>query len=160
MYGPDMRDGSLERLKAVVQRLKLGGRVQVVGPVHKSEVPNALRQEDIFLNTTNVDNTPVSVLEAMACGLCVVSTNVGGLPYLLTNGHDALLVPPNDAVAMSFAVRRVLTEPGLAERLSRNARAKAEEFDWSILLPQWEKLLIEVANKEQRGNQTSIDGSA
>jgi glycosyltransferase involved in cell wall biosynthesis len=92
-----------------------------------------------------VDNTPVSVLEAMACGLCVVSTRVGGIPYLLQHGRDALLVPPNDPEAMAAAVRRVLTEPALAESLSHNARLKAEQFDWSAILPQWQALLASVA---------------
>jgi glycosyltransferase involved in cell wall biosynthesis len=141
MYGPDTRDGSLARVRAEVGRLKLEDRVVLAGRVDKSDVPRVLSEADIFLNTTNVDNTPVSVLEAMACGLCVVSTNVGGIPYLLSHHHNALLVPPNDAVGMAAAVWRILTEPGLAERLSRNARAKAEQFDWWIILPQWEQLL-------------------
>jgi glycosyltransferase involved in cell wall biosynthesis len=97
-------------------------------------------QGDIFLNTTNVDNTPISVLEAMACGLCVVSTNAGGIPYLLEHERDALLVPPDDAQAMARAVHRILTEPGLAESLSENARRKVEQFDWCAVLPQWERL--------------------
>ena len=61
---------------------------------------------DIFLNTTGVDNAPVSVVEAMACGLCVVSTNVGGIPYLLEHEYDSLLVPSNDPAAMATAVRK------------------------------------------------------
>lgn len=77
----------------------------------------------------------------MASGLCVVSTDVGGIPYLLENEHDALLVPPNDPEAMAAAVKRILTEPQLAERLSRNARRKAEQFDWSVILTKWEALL-------------------
>jgi glycosyltransferase involved in cell wall biosynthesis len=92
-----------------------------------------------------VDNTPVSVLEAMACGLCVISTNVGGIPYLLQDEHDALLVPSGDDGAMAKAVRRVLTEEGLADRLSCNARRKVEQFDWSYILPKWERVLIDVA---------------
>ena len=119
----------------------VGEPVLFVGGVANSEVPMWLNRGDIFLNTTNVDNTPVSVIEAMACGLVVISTNVGGLPYLLTDGEDALLVPPDDAEAMAAAVRRVLTEPGLAERLSANARRKAESFDWANVLPMWRKLL-------------------
>lgn len=115
--------------------------VLFTGGIPNSEVPTWLNRGDIFLNTTNVDNTPVSVIEAMACGLPVVSTNVGGLPYLLTDGEDALLVPPNDAEAMAAAVRRILTECGLAERLSRNARLKAESFDWSNVLPMWRNLI-------------------
>lgn len=111
------------------------------GGIANSEIPQWLNRGDIFINTTNVDNTPVSVIEAMACGLLIVSTNVGGLPYLLEDGEDALLVPPNDPEAMAAAVRRVLTESGLAERLSRNARRKAESFDWSNVLPMWRDLL-------------------
>jgi glycosyltransferase involved in cell wall biosynthesis len=81
----------------------------------------------------------------MACGLCVVSTNAGGITYLLEHEHDALLVPPDDHEAMAAAVRRLLTEEGLAARISRNARRKAEQFDWSVILPQWEALLKGVA---------------
>jgi glycosyltransferase involved in cell wall biosynthesis len=106
-----------------------------------------MNRGDIFLNTTNVDNTPISVIEAMACGLCVVSTNVGGLPYLLENEEDALLVAPGDPEAMATAVRRLLTDAELAERLSRNARRKAEQFDWSVILPRWQALLRLAAKK-------------
>ena len=68
------------------------------------QVPSELNEFDIFLNTTFVDNTPVSVLEAMACGLCVVSTDVGGLSFLLEHEGDALLVPPDNPKAMAAAV--------------------------------------------------------
>jgi glycosyltransferase involved in cell wall biosynthesis len=91
-----------------------------------------------------VDNTPLSILEAMACGLCVVTTRVGGIPYLLRDGHDALLVPTNDSRAMADAVRRVLHEPGLAARLSRNARETVEGFGWQHVLPQWDALFRRV----------------
>ncbi len=63
----------------------------------------------------------------------------GGIPFLLEDGFDALLVPPNDPDAMTAAVSRILTEPALAARLSANARKKAEQFDWSIVIPQWER---------------------
>jgi glycosyltransferase involved in cell wall biosynthesis len=145
MFGPDKEDGSLQKLKAEIQRLKLREQVRWEGAVAKQEVPKALNSGDIFLNTTNIDNTPVSLIEAMACGLCIVSTNVGGVPFLVDDGHDALLVKPDDSAAMAATVRRILTEPGLAERLSRNARAKAERFDWTNILPKWERLLPKIA---------------
>jgi glycosyltransferase involved in cell wall biosynthesis len=145
MVGPDKGDGYLLRFQQSVKKLGLADRVTLPGGVAKAEVPYWLDQGDIFLNTTNTDNTPVSVLEAMACGLCVISTNVGGIPYLLESEHDALLVPPDDPAAMTRAVRRLLTEEGLAERLSGNARRKAEQFDWSNILPRWEALLTGVA---------------
>jgi glycosyltransferase involved in cell wall biosynthesis len=111
--------------------------------VPHDEVPTWLSKGDIFLNTTDFDNTPISVLEALACGLCVISTNVGGIPYLLDDEHDGLLVPPDDVQAMTDAVRRLLTESDLATRLSQNGRDKAESFDWSRVYPQWETLLLE-----------------
>lgn len=140
MYGPDKGDGSLQQAQATAASEKVSDRVTFAGPAPKSSVSSKLAESDIFINTTNIDNTPVSVIEAMACGLCIVSTNVGGLPFLLEHEKDALLVPPNDAATMAAAVRRILTEEGLAERLSRNARKKAAGLDWAEILPLWHGL--------------------
>ena len=144
MVGPDKGDASLQQTQQVATALGMKGRIAFPGGVSKVAVPTWLNKGDIFLNTTNVDNTPVSVMEAIACGLCVVSTNVGGIPYLLKHEQDALLVPPDDPAEMAVAVHRILTEPGLAERLSSNARRKAEQFDWSTILPMWEALFKSV----------------
>jgi glycosyltransferase involved in cell wall biosynthesis len=141
MIGPNKADGSLDRTRELAAKLGVLNRLSLPGGVPKEETPCWLDKGDIFLNTPNVDNTPVSVLEAMATGLCVVSTNVGGLPYLLRDAEDALLVAPNSPEAMAAAVRRILTQPRLAERLSRNAREKATRHDWGVVLPQWEQLL-------------------
>jgi glycosyltransferase involved in cell wall biosynthesis len=145
MFGPDEGDGSLAEARQAAGRLGAAGRVTFAGAVPKRRVPEVLREHDIFLNTSNVDNAPVSVVEAMACGLCVVSTDAGGMRYLVEQEREALLAPANDAEALAGAVRRVLGEPGLAERLSRAGRAKAEEFDWSRALPRWQELLGSVA---------------
>jgi glycosyltransferase involved in cell wall biosynthesis len=147
MVGPDKRDGALQETRTVIEKLGLQKNIEIILGVSKSQVPNILGQGNIFINTTNVDNTPVSVIEAMGCGLCIVSTNVGGIPYLLEDGIDALLVPPNNPEAMSNAVRRIFDDPGLAEKLSRNARNKAERFDWSVVLPQWEKIFQEIIER-------------
>jgi glycosyltransferase involved in cell wall biosynthesis len=145
MLGPDTRDGSLGQTRKTASDLNVAHVVSFPGKVPKEDVPRWLQKGDIFLNTTNVDNTPVSVIEAMALGLCIVSTEVGGIPYLLEHDTDALLVQPNDPDAMAAAVRRLLAEPGLARRLSENARKKAAQFDWTIIMPQWESLLTSVA---------------
>lgn len=146
MIGPDKGDGSFQETIALADKLGISERLHLPGGIAKQDVPSWIRRGDIFINTTNIDNTPVSILEAMACGLCIVSTKVGGIPYLLEDGKDALLVPPDDPKAMAFAIRRILTEPNLAEKLSMNARQKAEQFDWSVVLPQWEKLFLEIVN--------------
>ena len=141
MIGPDKGDGSLQRTRQEAERLGVMDRLTLLGSVRKEDVPKKLAGADVFLNTASIDNTPVSVLEAMASGLCVVSTNVGGIPYLLQAGHDALLVSPDNAEDMAEAVRRIIVEPKLSQLLSSNARRKAEQFDWSVILPRWEKLL-------------------
>lgn len=140
MIGPDKGDGSLQDTQLRIERYSLKDQITIMPGIPKAQVPEVLAQADIFLNTTNVDNTPVSVTEAMACGLCVVSTSVGGLPYLLTDNHDALLSPAGETDAMAEVIHRLFVEPGLAERLSRNARQKAEDLDWQRILPQWNKL--------------------
>jgi glycosyltransferase involved in cell wall biosynthesis len=145
MIGPDKGDGSMQRTRQVAEQLGVSNHLTLLGSVSKGEVPEKLGQSDIFLNTARTDNTPVSVLEAMASGLCVVSTNVGGIPYLVQDEREALLVPPDNAESMAKAVRRIITEFDLAEQLSHNGRRKAEKFDWPAILPRWEKLLSTVA---------------
>lgn len=140
MVGPDKGDGSLQRMSACAGSLNVKGKITITGPVARDQVPDWLSLNDIFINTTNIDNTPVSVIEAMACGLFIVSTNVGGIPYLLENGVDALLVAPDDPKAMADAVDRILSDHNLAYRISSNARKKAESFAWSQVFPQWEEV--------------------
>lgn len=142
MLGPDRGDGTLEEARRLARELGVEECVSWVGQVPKSEVPEWLSRHDVFLNTTDVDNTPVSMLEAMAGGLLVVSTDAGGVPYLVRDGENGLLVPRDDAEALAAAVRRALAEPGLAERLSGGARDSVQGFDWDAIAPRWENLLM------------------
>jgi glycosyltransferase involved in cell wall biosynthesis len=140
MTGRD-RDGSRERALALIVELGLGDRVVVRAPATKAEVPERLQEGDVYLNTARIDNTPVTLLEAMACGVPVVSTRVGGIPHLVSDGENALLVPSDDPAAMADAVRRIVGEPDLARRLSSAGRRMVEGFDWSVILPRWKELL-------------------
>jgi glycosyltransferase involved in cell wall biosynthesis len=143
MIGPDKKDGSLNSALDLAQRTDMTSHINIVGSIPKSEVPIWLAKGDIFLNTTRFESFGVSVVEAALIGLPIVTTSVGELSYLWENEKTAMLVPQNAPEAMANAIRRILTEPGLAERLSSNARRKAEQFDWSVILPHWERLLNE-----------------
>jgi glycosyltransferase involved in cell wall biosynthesis len=147
MTGPDKGDKSFQRTAEIAQQLSVRDRVKLTGSIPKAEVAAWLSNGDIFLNTTSVDNVPISVLEAMATGLCIVSTNAGGIPYLLEHERDALLVSADNVGEMSAAVRRILTEPELAARLSKSAREKAERYDWKRVLPKWKSLLAGVMQR-------------
>lgn len=144
MVGPDKGDGSYQATRQAAADLGVLDRIQFTGPIPKDSVPQVIGEHDIFLNTTNVDNTPVSLIEALACGLPVVSTNVGGIPYLVEHGQTALLVPPNDVEAMAAAITRLMAEPDLAAQLRTKGRKLAESFDWDVVFPQWQRLLQRV----------------
>ena len=147
MIGPDKGDGSFQAVKRLSEELQLTGKLSIIPGVDHDQVPSLLNQADIFINTTNYDTAPRSLIEAMACGLCVVSTNVGGVPWLVDDGENGLLVPPKDPNSMAEAVQRVLKDPGLASMLSKGSRQKAEQHYWQTILPQWDALFREVLGR-------------
>lgn len=147
MVGPDKGDGSLLAVIALAAECGVQDRLIIVPAVSYDKVPALLDQADIFINTTNYDTAPRSLLEAMANGVCVVSTNVGGIPWMVTNFHDGLLVPPEDDLAMVGAIQSLLEDPELATRISKNARQTAEQHNWSNVIPEWDKLFSETLAK-------------
>lgn len=138
MVGPD-KDGSLEKCRKFAKNHQL--TVDFTGKLTKNEWINRAADFDIFINTTHFDNTPVSVIEAMALGLPVISTNVGGIPYLLENGVNALLVDDNDTEGFVNGVKDLLKTPEQALKMAENGRKTAAGFDWNSIKLQWEKVL-------------------
>jgi glycosyltransferase involved in cell wall biosynthesis len=138
MVGPD-KEGSLQECKAYAQAKNLP--VSFTGKLEKDEWIALAASYDIFINTTNIDNTPVSVIEAMALGLPVVSTRVGGIPYLLEHERNALLVPAGDGQAFVEAILRLVNNPQVTASLSQRGRDTVAAFDWQRVKPLWLKLL-------------------
>ncbi|MEM9553858.1 MAG: glycosyltransferase family 4 protein [Acidobacteriota bacterium] len=128
--------------------LGLGDVVAFPGFLDIEAKRRALDAHDVFLNTNRVDNTPVTVIEACAAGLPVVATAVGGLPDLLDDEVSGLLVA-EEVDAMAGAVRRLVAEPALVARLSRGARAVAEECDWPHVHERWRDLFERVAARSE-----------
>lgn len=145
MIGPDKKDGSLERVRRTISERGLTAHVRTMGAIPKRDVPKSLASADVFINTSSIDNAPVTLVEPMACGLCVVTTDAGGIPDLATHGRDALIVPVGDADAMAGQVARILADAPLAASLSRASRATATCHDWSLITSQWDQLLRKVA---------------
>ncbi|MBI9061376.1 MAG: glycosyltransferase [Marinilabiliaceae bacterium] len=140
MVGPD-KDGTLAKCRQLAQEYDLTDKIEFTGMLSKKEWHKRSENYDIFINTTNIDNTPVSVIEALALGLPVVSTNVGGIPYLLENKNDALLVERQDVNGMVAAIEKLLDSEELVLKLSLNGRKKAESFDWHNVKTKWQNLL-------------------
>lgn len=138
MIGPE-KDGALKSSKNLAKQLKLD--VKFTGKLPKIEWVKLSEAYDIFINTTHYDNTPVSVIEVMVLGLPVVSTNVGGLPFLLEDRKTALLVDDNDVAAMSNNIRILLSDKKYATDLAQNAYEVAKGFDSEKVKQQWVEIL-------------------
>jgi glycosyltransferase involved in cell wall biosynthesis len=124
--GPEL--GNLEALAA---SLGIAGSVRFAGALSRDQIAALYREADLMLNPSRVDNMPNSVLEAMACGLPVVSTRVGGVPFIVRDGVSALLVDEGDAEAMGAAVLRLLRDPEFAERLAAVGFVDVQQYTWA-----------------------------
>lgn len=138
MVGPE-KDGSLVGAKALVKTLGL--KVNFTGKLSKTDWVKLSENYNVFINTTNFDNMPVSVIEAMALGLPVISTNVGGIPFLIHDNIDGVLVKPNDVNEFVIAIKKIANSPQKTLMLTNKARKKVELFDWEIVKQKWFKVL-------------------
>ncbi|WP_242133204.1 glycosyltransferase family 4 protein [Aestuariivivens marinum] len=139
MVGPDSGDGSLKATKQLAKQLQV--EVSFTGKLTKAEWIALSKDYNVFINTTHYDNMPVSVVEAMALGLPVVSTNVGGMPYLITHGKDGILVDPENEHEFVDAITYLMANPKAFNQMVEKARYKAESFDWCEIQSQWISIL-------------------
>ena len=133
------KDVRIDELKEYAD--SLGVNVTFTGKLSKTDWIKLSENYDIFINTTHFDNTPVSLIEALALGLPVVTTNVGGIPYLVRDKETALLVNDSDSQAMADAINELIKSPELAKELAANGRKLAEQFDWQIVKNHWKEIL-------------------
>ncbi len=140
MVGPE-KDGSMEKCQQLAKQKNLP--ITFTDLLKKEAWITLSKEYDLFINTTNFDNTPISVIEAMALGLPVISTNVGGLPYLIENNETGILVPPNNVDVFVEAITQLLSNSEKTEQLSKNARIAVELFDWEVVKGEWGKVISE-----------------
>jgi glycosyltransferase involved in cell wall biosynthesis len=143
--------GSQERqLRRLVDELGLTG-VDFVGRVDPATLPNLYDATDIFVNASVVDNQPVSILEAFAAGLPVVSTPTGDIAAMLRHGEVGLLIDPDDPSAMADAVIRLLENPELSARLASRAQHEVQQYTWPCVRDQWSALYDEALTVPSAG---------
>ena len=144
-----------DRLAALAQTLGIESAVVFTGRVDNEQIAGLYQSADIMVNPSLADNMPNSVLEALASGVPVVSTNVGGVPYLVQHEKTALLVPPGDVDAMAKAVIRVLETPELAARLVTAGLAEIQQYTWlnvrAVLHAVYTDALMEAGTTEIMG---------
>jgi glycosyltransferase involved in cell wall biosynthesis len=122
-------------LEALARELGVADGVTFTGRVDNHAMAQLYRNADMMLNCSLVDNMPNSVLESLACGVPVVSTNVGGVPYLVEDGRTALLVPAAAPAQMAQAVLRLCAEPALAASLREAGLRQVQQYTWHNVRP-------------------------
>lgn len=120
----------LQALKDLCAELGLDDSVRFTGRLDNDEIAALYATATLMLNSSIADNMPISVLESLASGVPVVSTAVGGIPYLVKDEVTALLVPPRNPSAMASAALRLISEPHLAARLSDAGLADVRQYAW------------------------------
>jgi len=144
--GPDR-----EKLERLSQELGVASSVWFVGAMENTQLPALYRQASIALNSSLVDNFPISLLEALASGVPIVSTSVGGIPYLVEHEATALLVPPRAPAALAQAVLRLLEDQPLALRLRAAGLETVQRYAW----PRVHADLFEVYARARSGQRLS-----
>jgi glycosyltransferase involved in cell wall biosynthesis len=148
--------GPLESaIRQLVFEMKLSG-VNFCGVASRDQIGEYYDRADIFINASHLDNMPVSVLEAFACGTPVISTAPEGMRYLVEHGHTGLLSQPGDVDALAENVIRVLREPELAFRLSTNAFEQSRRYRWDSVREQWLRVYYSLVPSKAGAVQDSV----
>lgn len=116
--------------------LKLNN-ISFLGKIPQSEMPELYSKGDIYLNSSNIDNMPVSIIEAFASGLPVVTTNAGGIPYIVSHGETGLLVERNDHVSLANEALKLLADNAMAQKIITNAHRDCVKYSWDKVYSAW-----------------------
>lgn len=115
------------KLRNLAEKLHLKN-TKFLGRIEQTEMPEIYDKADIYLNSSIVDNMPLSFIEAFSCGLPIVSTDAGGIPYICENGETALLVKTNDFESLAREAIRILGDKNLAQKIIAKARENCVKY--------------------------------
>lgn len=137
--GPQQKE-----LEELVEVLELQQQVRFVGRLDAEEIVEFYQSADIMLNPTTVDNMPNSVLEALACGVPVITTDVGGIPFIVEHEKSAMMVPVADEVEMASQIVLLYQNPGIKENLISNGLDAVQPYAWPCVKGLWIDLYNEL----------------
>lgn len=127
LVGGPQYPGHYERIQALYQTLKHADRMRFVGPLFGEDLARAYADADVFVLPSHSEGLPMVLLEAMAAGLPIVSTAVGGIPDVIAEGRNGLLVPPRDGKALLGALERIVESGDLRARMGEVNECDARE---------------------------------
>ena len=131
-----------------------------IGGVPFEGMPDMYDGADIYLTATDLDNMPSSIVECLAAGLPVVTTDAGGIPYIVKHEETCLMIARDDHEAMAAGALRLLADGELAARIARNAREHCRKFSWPAVRREWLKLYHELAAAAPEPRRKYAEGDA
>ena len=150
LVGEEISPGEKEQLISQIRIVKLENQVSVHPPTYGSEKLTFFRQADVFIYPSYHEGMPMAVLEAMACGLPIVATRVGGLPDLVSDGANGVLVEPGQPDQLVDALRRLLSAPELRRGMQEKSyQLTVERYD----MERHVKRLIDIYHRVALENQ-------
>lgn len=140
--GVGSEESELKKLSTDLQ-LK---NTEFVGRIEQEKMPEFYDQADIYLNSSIVDNMPLSIIEAFSCGLPVVTTDAGGIPFIVEHEETGLLVSVDDHESLAQESIRLLENDELAQKIIAKSRAECVKYSWSQIREQWLAIYEELAS--------------
>jgi colanic acid/amylovoran biosynthesis glycosyltransferase len=140
MVGPFI-DDSFETCKKLITSLNLSENVEFTGRISHKDWAKKSIDYDIFINTTNIDNMPLSVLQAMSLGLPVISTNAGGMEFLIEDGINGFKVNVDSDLEMANKIDFLLRNQHLLQSVTEKAMEELKLYSWETVLPRWKEIL-------------------
>jgi glycogen synthase len=120
-------------LEREAKRIGIADRLHFVGFLAHEELPAVLAHADLLVLPSIYEELGTVLLEAMQAALPIVASKTGGIPDVIEDGVNGLLVPPGDPEALARAIDRLLADRDLACRLSEGAHERAKDYDWEVL---------------------------
>jgi L-malate glycosyltransferase len=152
-------DGSqLGTLQTLAAELNLN-RTTFVGQISPQLIASQYDETDIFLNGSEIDNQPLSILEAFACGLPIVTTDAGGIPDVVSDGNTGLIVSRGDYAQMAEQAINLLRNPELAKRIVDCGRSQCLKYSWEAVRDAWMNAYRELVNERESSSANEPERS-
>lgn len=139
MIGAD--DGLMENCKQLAKQLNVEDRINFLGSVENTQLPKYYRTSSVYLNTTSYESFGVALIEAAMCGIPIVTSKVGEIPYMWEDGEEVQMVDEINEEKFADKINSVLSDNSLAKKLAASAHKKANSYSWIAVKEKWYNLL-------------------
>ncbi len=128
--------GGLANVRALASQLGVRDRIALIGSLSRAELLQEYARSDLFVLPSRFEPFGIVLLEAMAAGLPVIASRVGGIPEVVADGETGLLVEPGDVEGLAGAMLRLAMDPALRASLGSRGRERARSYSWDVVVPQ------------------------